>query len=223
MDNYTRAEIVEQIDFERRESNSKFISPTQTIKLLGRATKRIIREPGIRTIPDYQDITVTTGVAEYALDSSFKEVISLWSGEGAANGVKFTYKAIDDFESSVDGYHYTFTKPGYITIKVPEVNNIPSSTLKLRFWSKDIILDADGVTRKKTWGNDEDKSGLDSEFDDFYVEYCTAIILRRENKAEWKDRMATANEILGSFKEQPGNKTRDIGGSFGFYKGVMQR
>lgn len=217
MANLTRAEQIEHIDYERRETNAKFISADKTIRLLGRALKRILREPGIRTIPSEQNITALANTTQYAIDDSFKETISLWSGEGTANGKEFTYKPVDEYNSIVSGYVYTFTKRGFIDIKFPDITSLPSSSLKLRFWSKNIILDQDGVTLKREWENDDDMSALDEEYDDFYTEWCTANILRREGKAEWKDRLATAMEILGNLKEQSGSKSRRPSRGFGHY------
>ena len=218
MENLTRSELIEQIDYERRETNSKFISPAQTVKLLDRATKRILREPGIRTIPQLQNLTALSNTTSYAVEDDFKEVISLWSGEGTSNGVEFTYKPVDEFNAVVSGYHYTFIKRGFIEIKFPDVSSLPSSSLKLRYWSKNIILDADGVTYKRKWEDDEDTSALDDEYDDFYIEFPVANILRRQGKAEWKDRLGSAMEILANLKEQSGSKSRRTSRGFGFYK-----
>lgn len=213
----TQSELREQIDYERREANVRFIKPEQTKNLLNRALKRILREPGIKTIPELQNIVVSNGTTRYALEEKFKELITLWSGEGSASGVEFTYLPVDDFNAVVSGYHYTFIEDGYIEIKFPDTSNLPSSNLKLRYWSKDIVLDADGTTKKRVWENDEDKSALPEEYDDFYIEWVTANILKREGKKEWKDRLATAIEILSNLKEQSGSKTRRTGRSFGHY------
>jgi len=217
MASLTKAELVTQIDFERRETNAKFVSAAQTLSLLNRAKDRVLREPGIRTIPETQSITAVDGTSSYALNAAFKEVISLVAGSGGTNPLRFHYKPVDEYEEIVSGYCYTFKTHGYIEIKFPDANTLPSTTLSLNFWSKNIVLDDDGTTKKRVWVNDDDTSLLGEEFDEFYIEWVVARILRREGKKEWKDREATAIEVLNMLKETPGAKTRRTRRSFGHF------
>lgn len=214
----TRVELIEQIDWERRENNAKFISQAQTIKLLDRAVKRIIREPGIRTIEALQNITASGSTSRYALEDDFKELISLWSGEGSENGVRFTYLPHDEYHAYSFGYKYTFLEPGYIDILFPDTQSLPSTTLKNRYWTKNIVVGSGG-TAKTTWDDDADTSRFGEEFDDFYVMWCTAKILKREGKKEWKDYADDAEIILSMLKEQPASKTRRPMRQFGFLSG----
>jgi len=215
--NLTKAEIVEQIDSERRENNAKFISPAQTLRLLNRSIGPILLEPGLRTILELQTLTITSGSNSYALESDFKEVMSLWSGEGTSTGVKFDYKPVEEYNSTVNGYVYTFRVDGYIEIKCPDTDSLPSTTLKLRYWSTNIILDADGVTKKSVWVNDEDVCRLKN-FDEYFIMWVTARILKRDGKKEWVDYLAQAKEAVGMLKEQPGSKTTRPRRSFGHYQ-----
>lgn len=217
MANLTRQEIVEQIDWERRETNSKFISPAQTVLLLDRALKRVLREPGIRTLQELQTITAAGSTTRYALNSDFKEVISLWSGEGVISGVEFQYKPPDEYAAVTFGYCYTFLEPGFIDVKFPDVDSLPSSSIRLRYWTKNIILDADGTTKKRVWENEGDTCRLDEEFDEFWIEWVVSKILRREGKKEWQERHALAMEVLAQLKEQPGSKSRRPKKAFGHY------
>ena len=146
MANFTQAEIIEEIDYERRETNSKFISSKRTKQLLNRAVKTILREPGIRTIPAQQTLNSAGNTTRFLLNTNFKEVISIWSGEGLASGVQFKYLPVDDFNRAISGYWYTFRENGYIELKFPDSSDLPSSNIIMRYWSKDIILDQDGIT-----------------------------------------------------------------------------
>jgi hypothetical protein len=222
MANLTRTEIVEQIDFERRESNAKFISASQTIKLLDRALKRLLREPGIRTVESLQTITPSGLTSAYTLNDDFKEVISIYSGEGSNNGIQFHYMPSDEYHLYPTGFLYTFIAKGYIDIKFPDVNSLPSSTIRLRYWTKNVILGGDGVTEQRTWGDpdtaedDERTSRLPEEYDDFFIAWVVAKILKREGKKDWKDWMDDADKILEMLKEQPGSKTRRTRKAFGW-------
>lgn len=204
--NLTQAEIIEQIDSERRENNAKFISPSQTLKLLNRSLNPLFIEPGLKTVPEVQTLTASSSTTRYALEDDFKEVISIWSGEGTSSGVKFDYYPIEEFNSIVNGYGYTFIEDGYIEIKFPDISNLPSTTITLRYWSTNVILDADGVTKKAVWENDEDTSRIKF-FDEYFVQWVTARIIKREGKKEWKDYMDAAKEMLAALKEQPASKT----------------
>lgn len=216
MDNLTQVEIIEQIDWERRENNAKFVDPAQTLSLMNRATRRLLREPGIRTVegPAFT-ITAANGTTSYALPDDFKEVISIYSGEGTSSGIKFDYKPSDEYHAYDGGCIYTFLKRGFIDIKFLDTSTLPSSNIILRYWSKNIILDADGITPKAKWENDDDTSLLDSAFDEFFIAHPVSRILRREGKKEWKDREAEAFEIIAMLKEQPGAKTRRPRKQFG--------
>lgn len=217
MANSTRAQLVEQIDWERRETNSKFISPTQTVKLIQRGTNRILREPGIRTIEETQIITAQANTVRYALNDDFKEVINLQSGSGGNNPVTFSHRSPDDFDLVILGYVYTFKAPGFIDIKFPDVGTLPSTIITLNYWTKNIVLDVDGTTKKRTWDNDGDKSRLPEEFDDFYIMWPVSKILRRDGKKEANDYLADAKDTLEMLKEAPASKTRRPRRQFGHY------
>lgn len=216
-ENLTQLEIVEQIDFERRENNAKFIDDLQTVRLMNRAVDKMLLEPGVRTVPELQNITPIANTIRYALDPAFKEVISLWSGEGTSTGIEFEYKPIKEFNSTIHGYVYTFNEDGYIDVKFPDISLLPDSTLKLRFWSRYTILDQDGVTKKEKWENDEDKSLIPS-FDEYYIMWTTARILKREGKKEWTDYLAEAKEMIALLKEQPKSKTSRPRRAFGHFQ-----
>lgn len=217
MANLTKSQLIEQIDSERRENNAKFISPVQTLALLNRSLNPVFIEPGIKTVPEVQTLTASASVTRYALEDDFKELISLWSGEGSLSGVKFDYKPIEEFNSTVHGYVYTFIEDGYIEVKFPDVGSLPSTSLTLRYWSTNIILDADGLTKKAVWENDEDVCRIKF-FDEYFIQWVTARILKREGKKEWKDYLDQAKEMLASLKEQPASKTTRPRRSFGHYQ-----
>ena len=209
--------LIEQIDSERRENNAKFISPEQTKKLMNRSLNILFIEPGIKTVPEIQTLTASGSTTRYALESDFKEVISIWSGEGTNNGIKFEYKPIEEFNSMTVGYAYTFIEDGYIEIKFPDVGSLPSTSIVLRYWSTNIILDADGVTKKSVWENDEDVSRIKF-FDEYFIQWVTARIIKREGKKEWEDYMKVAREMIASLKEQPASKTSRPRRTFGHYQ-----
>lgn len=215
MANLTRQELIEEIDWERRENNSKFVSRDAIIRLLRRAVKRILREPGIRTVEAVQNITASGSTSSYDLEDDFKEVISIWSGEGVNNGVQFHYSAVDEYAGYEYAYKYTFLEKGKIDIKFPDVGSLPSQTIKHRYWTKNIVEDENGLP-KTAFTEETDISRLGEEFDEFYIDFCTALILRREGKKEWRDRMDLAEQTLMMLKEQPGTKTRRPRKSFGF-------
>lgn len=200
----TKAELVAQIDWERRENNSVFISPTQTTSLMNRAINRVLREPGIRTVNASFPITAQGGISRYALPDDFKQVIQLSSGQGGASPIPFQYLPEDEFNMVVSGFCYTFKIPGFIDIKFPDVNTLPTTTITLDYWSLNIILDVDGITFKRKWENDGDTSRLLESFDDFYIMWPLARVLRREGKKEWKDYEADGLITLEMLKEQPG-------------------
>lgn len=217
MANLTQSEIIEQIDSERRENNAKFISAPQTLALLNRSINILLIEPGIKTVPEVQTLTASATVGRYALNSDFKEVISLWSGEGSLNGVKFDYKPVEEFNSTVHGYVYTFVEDGYIEVKFPDISSLPNTSLTLRYWSTNIILDANGTTKKSKWENDDDTSRIKF-FDEYFIQWVTARILKKEGKKEWKDYLEQAKEMIASLKEQPASKTTRPRRSFGHYQ-----
>lgn len=206
MANLTQAEIIEQIDSERRENNAKFISQDQTIKLLNRSLNPVFIEPGIKTVPEVQTITAVNSTVRYQLNDDFKEVISLWSGEGTNSGIKFDYLPIEEFNALTSGYAYTFVEEGYIEIKFPDANSLPSTSLVLRYWTTNIILDADGVTKKSVWEKSEDKCRIKF-FDEYFIQWVTGRILKRDGKKEWTDYDKIAREMLSALKEQPASKT----------------
>ena len=117
----------------------------------------------------------------------------------------------------MSGYVYTFKEPGYIDIKFPDESSLPSTTLVLRYWSKNIIISGDGLTKKTEFSADEDKSRLPEEFDEFYIMWVVSRILKREGKKEWADYLTQANEVISMLKEQPGSKSRRPRRSFGHY------
>lgn len=217
MANLTRAQIIEQIDWERRENNAKFVNKGQTINLLNRAVKQINKEPGIRTVMNTTFITAQGGVYDYLLPADFKELVQLVSGSGAVNALPFHYLPVEEWNLVISGYCYTFRKNGYISIKFPDVNTLPNTSLQVDYWINTIVLDADGVTRKTTWDNDNDKSLLGEAYDDFYTEWCVGKILKREGKKEAADYITDAKGILEDLKEAPATKTRRPMKGFGHY------
>lgn len=217
--NQTRAQLVEQIDWERRENNAKFVSPDQTVKLMNRAVQVIIREPGIRTISETAFITASDGMYDYDVPGNFKEVTQLLSGSGAVNALPFHYLPVEEWNLVISGYCYTFRHRNKISIKFPDVNTLPNMQLQLDYWISTIVLDVDGTTEKTTWDNDGDTFLTPPAYDDFIVAWVVSRILRREGKKEWKDYDQEAKDILESLKEAPATKTRRPMKAFGHYMG----
>lgn len=218
MANFTRAELVTAIDFERRETNARFVSPAQIVTLLDRCVKDILRKPNIKTVRKKQTIAVSgTGIYTADLNSDFKEGISLTSGAGS-NPIQFRYYSVDDFDNIISGYAYTFRERGKIEIKFPNADSLPSTNLVLNYWSKNIVLDENGTTEKRVWGTDNDTSLLEEGFDEFYIERSAARILRKEGKAEWKDRWNISEAILNDFVTQGPLKVDRPRRAFGHYQ-----
>lgn len=204
MDNLTQQELIDEINLERRESNSAFISPANTLKLLNRCNRRIIREPGVRTVPETTTINFT-GTGSYDVPDDFKAPKNLVAGApGSVDSLEFTYVPPDEYDITVLGYKYTFKAKGKIEIMAPDTNALPTTSLTLNYWSKNIVLDEDGITKKAKWENDGDTSRLSAEYDDMYIDFSTAMILRREGKKEWVDRLSLFGEALENLKSEGG-------------------
>lgn len=217
MANQTKAQLTAQIDFERRERNAAFVNPAQTTLLMNRALDRLLREPGIRTVPNSFFITAVNGIVDFPMPDDFKELLQVISGPGSGNSLTFDYLPIDEFNQLVYGFAYTFErKQGYISLRFGDVSAMPSTSIQLFYWSKNIILDADGTTRKRAWVNDGDTSLLPEEYDEFYISWPVYRIMKREGKkADADDAKAEAVEVLEMLKESPVTKTRRPMRAFG--------
>ncbi len=202
--NFTYQYITGQVDWERREANASFANPAQVMSLANRCNRKIISTPGIKTVPDTQLIPFT-GNGDYALVSDFIGDIDLVAGgAGTLNTTKFVYLPPDEFDTLVRGYAYTYKVQGKISIFATDMSVLPTSTLTLNYWSKNIILDGDGVTKKVLWEGANDKSRLPEEFDNIFIEFIVARILKRDGKQEWKDSWAEFLQILEDLKTRGG-------------------
>lgn len=198
MVNLTQQQLAEIIDDERRESNAAFAGAARILRYMNRAVREIIKKPGVRTVKDTTTINFT-GAGEYTLPADCISVISLYSGTpGSGNEVEFTYVPHDEMNLAMTGYGYTFKSPGKIYIFAASAQNLPSSSIVLDYWSSNIVLDVDGVTKKYAFVNPGDKSRLRGMHDDLFIDYTVSKILQREGKDEWKDRYAMFTSGLDS-------------------------
>lgn len=205
MTNLTQSQIAELIDFERAETNSGFISPTKTLALMNRCNRRIIAEPGVRTVPDKTTINFT-GSGSHSLPSDVKSIKNLISGGpgNTAGTVEFLYLPPDEFDLLRSGRAYTFKEKGKIEIFANDTSSLPTTALTLNYWSKNIVLDADGTTKKALWSNVGDTSRLGAEYDEIWVLFCAAKIKKREGQKEWTEDWLLFKEMLDSLREEGG-------------------
>lgn len=197
MINLTQQELAEQIDDERRESNAKFINPDRVVRYMNRAVREIIKKPGVRTVKDAMQITFT-GAGEYTLVADCVKVISVYAGDQNTGKFPIDYVPQDELNLATTGFGFTFKSPGKIYIFATNATSLPSTTITIDYWSSNIILDDDGVTKKYVWENAGDKSRMRSIHDDLFIDFTVAMILRREGKEEWKDRFAMFTAGLDS-------------------------
>ena len=221
MNNLTKSEIIDHINDERRETNSSFISAAMALRWMNQCNRKIISKPEVKTVPDTQTINFT-GSGDYTHNTDFKGPISLYSGSAAASVIiEFGYLPPDEFNLLRYGYAYTFKVKGKISIFAPDTSSLPTTTLTLDYWSKNIILDADGVTKKSKWENDGDKSRLAPEFDDLWIEWASFRIKKREGKKDdAKEHFQLFDDMLVDLSEEGGvPKPRRPMRAFGHFMG----
>lgn len=177
-------DILSSISWEKGESSSAFSNSTRMTKLLNDCNKDILRRPEIAPVKDEFTIPFT-GNGSYALDAAIKKVNGLHSGgPGVSGTVLFAYYPPVEFETIKLGYAYTFKTPGKIEIFANSVASLPSTTLTIEGYSRNLVLDADTITKKVIWANNDDTSLLPPEYDDIWVFYVLWRIKRRETPAE---------------------------------------
>lgn len=193
------------VDDDRGETSSLFASSARITRYFNRFNRMIIRRPGVRTIGDSQTIAFT-GNGSFTLNADVKEIISLISGgAGVSNSIIFKYLPPDEFEELVSGYAWTIKQKGKIEIFATSTTSLPTTNLTLQYWSKNIILDTDGTTKKAVWANNGDTSRLPAEFDDAWVSYADFMIKKREGKRqEAADALSLVNEQLDSLTVETG-------------------
>jgi len=150
-------------------------------------------------VKDSQTISFT-GSGSYTLNADVKDVVELISGgAGTTNSVQFQYLPPDEYDKVVTGFVWTIKQKGKIEIFATDSNQLPTTSLTLLYWSKNIILDTDGTTKKAKWENDGDTSRLPAEYDEMYINFAdTKIKLREGKRKAAADSQGMFNEALDS-------------------------